>query len=190
MATLGGMEIHVVSESLSYSVGVPEKPVEQGLSLSDHIEKNPITMKITGKLLGPHAAETREKLLSNMNGGVAMTYLGRNAFFNALLVSFDPDTDAAISNGMRFSAELREIRVSASPYETVAATLAAEVKPVTDNGTQQTVNPPSERFHTIRRGESLYSIAPKYGTTWRAIQALNPSIDPTRLQIGQEVRVS
>lgn len=49
--------------------------------------------------------------------------------------------------------------------------------------------PGEERTHTIRSGDTLDGIAKKYGTTVRAIQAANPSLNPRRLLPGTRVKV-
>lgn len=45
----------------------------------------------------------------------------------------------------------------------------------------------STQEHVVQRGESFSTIAPKYNVTVRAIQAANPTVNPTRLQIGQKL---
>lgn len=44
--------------------------------------------------------------------------------------------------------------------------------------------------HTVVKGDTLYSIAKKYGTTVANLQTLNPKIDPNSLQIGQKLVIS
>ena len=45
-------------------------------------------------------------------------------------------------------------------------------------------------YHTVEAGETMGHIALKYeGATQKSIEALNPDIDPTKLQIGQKIRV-
>ena len=45
-------------------------------------------------------------------------------------------------------------------------------------------------YHTVEAGETMGHIAFKYeGATQKSIEALNPDIDPTKLQIGQKIRV-
>lgn len=41
--------------------------------------------------------------------------------------------------------------------------------------------------HTIRSGDTFWSLAQKYNTTVRAISIANPSLDPLRLAIGSQV---
>ena len=45
------------------------------------------------------------------------------------------------------------------------------------------------RTYTVRSGDTLGSIASKYGTTVVAIEHLNPGIDPTALSVGEKIRV-
>ena len=45
-------------------------------------------------------------------------------------------------------------------------------------------------YHTVVAGETMGHIALKYeGATQKSIEALNPDIDPTKMQIGQKIRV-
>ena len=43
--------------------------------------------------------------------------------------------------------------------------------------------------YTVQSGDTLGSIANKYGTTVVAIEHLNPGIDPTALSVGEKIRV-
>jgi LysM repeat protein len=45
------------------------------------------------------------------------------------------------------------------------------------------------RFYRIRAGDTLASIAPRFGLTEVELLALNPGIEPTALRIGQRIRV-
>jgi LysM repeat protein len=46
---------------------------------------------------------------------------------------------------------------------------------------------PITQEHVVQKGESFSTIAPKYNVSVRAIQAANPTVNPTRLQIGQKL---
>jgi LysM repeat protein len=43
--------------------------------------------------------------------------------------------------------------------------------------------------HTIVRGESFSSLAARYGVSVKAIAAANPNLNPTRLKIGDKVKI-
>ncbi|MCG0274900.1 MAG: LysM peptidoglycan-binding domain-containing protein [Thermosediminibacteraceae bacterium] len=49
--------------------------------------------------------------------------------------------------------------------------------------------PPGFFRYTIRSGDTLYSIARRYGTTVSALINANPGIDPNNLRIGQQILV-
>lgn len=46
-----------------------------------------------------------------------------------------------------------------------------------------------EVYHTIESGDTFGHLAVKYETSSKKIQELNPDLDPTKLQLGQKVRV-
>src|SRR6266700_3907907 len=47
---------------------------------------------------------------------------------------------------------------------------------------------PRAEYYAVRSGDTLGSIAQKYGTTVDELMTLNPGIDPTALLIGQKLR--
>ena len=58
-----------------------------------------------------------------------------------------------------------------------------------------TTPPPTEpaappRFHIVRSGDTLATIADANGTTVERLLELNPGIDPVALTVGSRVRVS
>lgn len=195
MAMLAGYEIHVISETPDYAVNITQYPVEEDIDLTDHVERLPTTMTITGKILGPEAANIRAKLIEMMTRGERVDYVGRNAFRRALIASINTEHDHEVANGFRFTMTLQQVRVAKPSYAPFLndPILLSQVKSTTSAGQQQVADKPpagTPQTHTIRRGETLYSIAPKYGTTWQALLALNPGIDPKKLQIGQQIRVA
>ena len=48
---------------------------------------------------------------------------------------------------------------------------------------------PGAEYYAVKSGDTLGSIAQKYGTTVDELMTLNPGIDPTALLIGQKLRV-
>ena len=47
----------------------------------------------------------------------------------------------------------------------------------------------ARRFYTIQSGDTLETVAAKVGTTTQKLLALNPTIDPHALSIGQKIRI-
>jgi LysM repeat protein len=50
--------------------------------------------------------------------------------------------------------------------------------------------PAARRFYTIQSGDTLETVAAKFGTTTQKLLALNPNIDPHALSIGQKIRIA
>ena len=50
--------------------------------------------------------------------------------------------------------------------------------------------PAARRFYTIQSGDTLDTVAAKFGTTTEKLLALNPAIDPHALSIGQKIRIA
>ena len=50
--------------------------------------------------------------------------------------------------------------------------------------------PAARRFYTIQSGDTLETVAAKVGTTTQKLLALNPTIDPHALSIGQKIRIA
>lgn len=47
--------------------------------------------------------------------------------------------------------------------------------------------PPGSIIYTIKPGDTFYTLAIRFNTTVAAIERANPTVDPNRLQIGQEI---
>ena len=61
--------------------------------------------------------------------------------------------------------------------------------PLSTTATTTETTTPGAQYYVVRSGDTLGSIAQKYGTTVDALTTLNPGIDPTALHIGQRIRV-
>ena len=79
-----------------------------------------------------------------------------------------------------------------------AATTAPSLPGVTTTTTSKTTTTTTARhatdtagaqYYTVQTGDTLGSIAAKYGTSVEQLQGLNPNADPAALQPGQRIRV-
>jgi LysM repeat protein len=48
---------------------------------------------------------------------------------------------------------------------------------------------PAPDTYTVAKGDNPYNIAKKFGVSYQELLALNGITDPTKLQIGQELKV-
>lgn len=77
----------------------------------------------------------------------------------------------------------------------VVAPSETEVLTATEAAAPAPTNPPASStgtkvgWHTIRRGETLSSIATRYGTTWRKLARENNIKNPNRIYVGQKLRI-
>jgi LysM repeat protein len=77
---------------------------------------------------------------------------------------------------------------SKSTTTTTKLVLTGPQAGTTTTATETTITPGAE-YHVVQSGDTLGSIAEKYGTTVDELMTLNPGIDPTAMHIGQRVRV-
>jgi LysM repeat protein len=45
------------------------------------------------------------------------------------------------------------------------------------------------RYYTVQKGDTFGAIAAREGTTIAKLEALNPTVKPTTLQVGQKIRI-
>ena len=139
MAKIEEIDIHVVSESPSYSVQVSEHPVENGANIADHVKAQPVGFEISGMVVGDDATKKKRDITMFMNEGRTVKYSGRNSVSSCLITNFTTEHDSEIANGFRFSMSLRvfkfaTIEVQGVPVNPVDRTQTA--KP-TNSGLEQ-----------------------------------------------------
>jgi len=71
-------------------------------------------------------------------------------------------------------------------------TRARQPQPVATRSTttRPKPKPATRRFYTIQSGDTLETVAAKFGTTTEKLLGLNPTIDPHALSIGQKIRIA
>lgn len=158
MALMNGMYLFVTEEQISHGVQVPEHPVEEGLDLTDFVRPNSMQVSLTGEIVGEDAVNTIEKIKEIQRKGAYVDYSGRNLIVNAIIVDFSTGHTNEISGGCTFSMTVREIRVAGSPYTAPSDTASTK-----NAGSQQVKGQGKQaRYHTVKSGESRWSISEKY----------------------------
>ena len=70
-------------------------------------------------------------------------------------------------------------------------THATQPQPIATRSTTTTrPKPAARRFYTIQSGDTLETVAAQFATTTEKLLALNPTIDPHALRIGQKIRIA
>jgi LysM repeat protein len=70
-----------------------------------------------------------------------------------------------------------------SPTDVIPEPPATEPPPSSSGGQAQYVS------HTVQQGETLSSIARRYGTSWQAIAQANSLVNPNQIYVGQKLRI-
>jgi LysM repeat protein len=79
--------------------------------------------------------------------------------------------------------------VAATTHATTTAPKATTQVVITAS-TPTTTTETAGQYYEVQSGDTLGSIAVKYGTTVEDLVRLNPDVDPTALRVGQRIRVS
>jgi LysM repeat protein len=129
--------------------------------------------------------ELRARLESAGSGGLAST-----AALNAAIADLRREYQAAVAQSKRETATEVAGQLKRLAEQTEAAIAAVARGQAARPPIQTTFsdNFPREGVtHTVQRGETLSSIAAKYGASVADIQNANRIADPTRIQVGQSL---
>ena len=86
----------------------------------------------------------------------------------------------------------RQIEVRPVLEVSILITTIRVIDVVTKPPVDPVVTPPKKPdviVVTVRRGDTLFKLARRYGTTVAVLQRLNKLADPNRLQVGQELLI-
>jgi len=66
---------------------------------------------------------------------------------------------------------------------------AAPGRPPAAASARPSIQPSTDSFYTVKRGDTLYSIALEHGADYREVAQWNGLTDPTKIDVGQRLRV-
>jgi len=66
---------------------------------------------------------------------------------------------------------------------------AAGAKPATSPVARPVIQPSTDGYYTVKKGDTLYSIALEHGADYREVAQWNGLTDPTKIEVGQRLRV-
>ncbi|HAU87431.1 MAG TPA: hypothetical protein DCW90_18690 [Lachnospiraceae bacterium] len=185
MALIDNMYLFVETEDIAHKLNVTSNPTERGIDLTDHAEREPIEMSVTGMLLDSEKSSAYEQYTKLRNWQLAckqVKFVGRNVF-TGVITDISKNNDYTVGNGAKVSLTLKEIRIANTPYQTSNKQYVVQKQVVT-------TKPVTAVYHTTKKGENLTVIAKKYGTTVNNLMALNPSIKNRNLiYVNQRIRV-
>lgn len=99
------------SESTDMSADVTNRAIEGG-TISDHISNNPLTMSMSGVIVGNNAQKDLTEIRGYLKNGELLKYTGVETATNMVITSFSTDRDVSIKGGVSFSLTLQEILIA------------------------------------------------------------------------------
>lgn len=198
MATINGIYVHITSESINRGIESSTHPVENGVDITDHVKREPISLSISGLIVGENAADILNRLKWLQSQGSIISYIGRNICSNMQIQSFNTSHPNTVWGGCKFDMELKEVRIAGSSYtgedndiSTKALTKGA-TKQLEDNKTSG-----EKVYHTVQKGDTAWYLGEKkyksYGSSVEFITQNNsdavPDGDWTKLQEGTKLWV-
>lgn len=165
MALINNNPVFVESEDVSNTTEISEHPVEKGAAISDHSQKQPVQLSISGKIVN-HGSKKAADIVASIErlqkNGSLITYVGRNTLTNLLIQDFQKTYVHTNWGGCDFSMTLKEVRIAKTAF--VARSTSAK-----NIGTQQ-VKKSSQTavYHKVKKGECVWNlIVKKYKTLSR-----------------------
>ncbi len=191
MPQLGDVYINnVYDEKPQRSVKTTDHPIEGGDNITDHTEREPDSMSISGVVVGLSAANRLNRLDQYMKNSELLTYVYRNLKKNVIIKSFESTHDAEVANGFKFSMTLKEIRVAkpsiVKSLDKDKRTQAAEL----ENKGQQQATGGSTKVYIVKSGDTLSGIGSKFGVNYTKIHDRNRGTigsDPSAIYPGQKL---
>lgn len=190
MALLNNYYIFVKDESVRRGVSISDHPVESGLDITDNVKREPMTISISGEIVGKNAADIMEKITALHHKGKYVKYIGRNILSKALISSFDTDHPNTIYGGCAFTMEIKEVRIAKSPLVVKKQTVQKQVtKKTTTTKKSNNKSKSTSKKYKVKKGDTLWAIAKKYygsGAQYPKIVKANSKLikNPNLIQIG------
>ncbi|MEH6943384.1 phage baseplate protein [Bacillus sp. JJ722] len=111
MPYLGDVYINIIDKvGRGKNVNTTDHAIEDGEPLTDHIEKQPTTLSISGLILDKDEKKLK-KLEEYEEKGTLLTFSYKTKLDNVAITSFSSDRDVKVKNGYTFSMSLKQIRV-------------------------------------------------------------------------------
>lgn len=166
MAFVNGLYVFIEDggESITRGVEVTQHAVEEGLPITDNVKRSPVSLSLSGKIVGEDAETIKNSLEAMHQKGMLVKYQGIHMLKNAIITAFETSVSNAVYGGYVFSMTIDEVRIANSAYAApnTKSKSKSTGKKVTKGGTQQVQDNGNKKYHTVKKGDTLWSIAKKY----------------------------
>lgn len=166
MALINGLYVFVENEDVEFETEVTSHPVEEGVEITDHVQRKSVTISISGKIVNYSdtvayddsrihevgATQVLDTIKQLQRTGGLVTYVGRNAQSNLQIHSFSTSHPNTVWGGCEFSMTLKELRVAKPAF----------VDGNTNGGTQQVDKGDNEKvYHVVKKGDCVWNLVTK-----------------------------
>lgn len=187
MAFINDIYLFVETERAKRPIQASEHPVEEGISLTDHIRRSPLSISLTGEIVGNGYEDDIAALEQMQKNGKLVEYAGCNLISDVVILSFETEHIGEIRKGCRFTMELSEIRIADTPFVDGSGNDAVQQ---IEEGSVPAAEVPPVRTHTVKSGDTLWGLAKSYygnGSQFPKIFDENRDkiSNPDRINIGQ-----
>lgn len=126
-------------EDATLTCDITDKPIEGG-SIADHGDFKPLTMSISGVIVGDDAEEKKEKIQKYMMDVAVLRYVGIDTANNVCITSFGISRSVKIANGFAFTMSLKEVRIATGMVTVIdQAYIYTQLNNLTNGGLQAVV---------------------------------------------------
>lgn len=141
VATLGDVLLDMVeADNPSHTYEITDRAVEEGENVSDHMKAQPVTLSISGVVVGDDAWPRLQRLRQYQENCELVTYVNRVIYTNMAIESIETSHGVDIANGFSFDIQLKRIK-KASPKEIqitkVPPAVQTKAKKTKNAGTKQ-----------------------------------------------------
>ena len=190
MAKLGNVYLQITSEDINDSVAATSYPVEKGVPFSDHVQRQPKSISLSGYVLGRDSKQRLQQLRDSMNKGEILSYTGRSILKNVIILSIDDNRTNETANGSAVNIQLQFIRIVNTSWDKVSAKQKTQQKKQTNAGKKQPVDEKKTTavYHKVKKGDTYWGLSRKYGTSIPQLRKWNKYPDRA-IPIGVKLRV-
>lgn len=191
MALINDIYVFIETESVKREAQVSQHPVEEGIDLTDHVKRSPVMLSLTGSIVGEDYENDILRLDEMHRDGRIIEYVGINLISDAVIMSFTTEHTGEIRGGCRFTMEICEIRIAASPF--VAGSGNMGTQQIEEN-TSAAETASAARTYEVQSGDTLWHLAKVYygnGCQFPVIFDANRDklSDPNAIKIGQILKI-
>lgn len=176
------------AESEDMTANITSWPVDEGAPRADYARIAGKTVTVGGIITGHDRAEANEKykkLKSWMNNHVQLTYKG-DIYYKHLMISDLQQSFSDLRDNLKVS-----ITFTFVYWAEVTTSTGKNSKKKTSKSSKRTQGHRNRRYTaiTVKRGQTLWGLSKRYGTSVKWLQKVNHIKNPNKIDTGEHLYV-